>query len=464
MPLDDDRRHRRPKYRPLSVSVRRSRRDDTDEERERNEPPSYRVSVKRRTGKRRSHGETIIKEPSAVTGGEGDGSPAADPAGTYREAAEDRKRRYAAHMQKKSPAGAAGRTDIKKRVFEKAGRSAKRRAAALIAAGVLLLAVLVVSAASGLTSSVAASPFGVLLSAEDSGGRSMRELIADITDEYRARLEGIERSSGCQRVEYDTAGGPYAVRWDEILSVYAVLVSRSSDTVTLDSEREKTVKRLFDEMNRVSWSTETAEAEDGEETVLRFSLSRTGAQQKAEQLGFSKEEKSYVDELLSGDYAAEWARLIGSFRPGGQILDPDSVWSPSGILQWPLSGPSRLTSGFGYRSDPFTGERRFHAGTDLACSEGTPVLASAEGKVVYVNSSDPWGYGYGYYVKLDHGGGLTTLYGHCSAVSVTDGQEVKTGEVIAYSGSTGYSTGPHLHFEVAEDGVRKDPMMWFSLE
>ena len=80
--------------------------------------------------------------------------------------------------------------------------------------------------------------------------------------------------------------------------------------------------------------------------------------------------------------------------------------------------------------------------------EGTPILAAADGTVTIANALDSWGGSYGYHVKLDHGGGLTTLYAHCSSICVTAGQQVKAGEVIAYVGHTGRATGPHLHFEV----------------
>ena len=89
-------------------------------------------------------------------------------------------------------------------------------------------------------------------------------------------------------------------------------------------------------------------------------------------------------------------------------------------------------------------ETSYHSGTDIAVPEGTPILAAADGTVTVANALDS----YGYYVKLDHGGGLTTLYAHCSSICVTAGQQVKAGEVIAYVGQTGRATGPHLHFEI----------------
>ena len=113
-----------------------------------------------------------------------------------------------------------------------------------------------------------------------------------------------------------------------------------------------------------------------------------------------------------------------------------------------------ITSPFGYRKDPFTGEVTYHSGTDIAAPAGTPILAAADGTVTIANGADPWGGSYGYYIKLDHGEGIETLYAHCSAIAVTVGQQVRQGEVIGYVGSTGNSTGNHLHFEVWVNGQR----------
>ena len=115
-----------------------------------------------------------------------------------------------------------------------------------------------------------------------------------------------------------------------------------------------------------------------------------------------------------------------------------------------------ITSQFGYRTDPFTGEISYHSGTDIAAPYGTPVLAAAGGTVTVANATDPWGGSYGYYVKIQHDGTFDTLYAHCSSICVTPGQQVQQGEVIGYVGSTGNSTGNHLHFEVWENEVRKN--------
>ena len=117
----------------------------------------------------------------------------------------------------------------------------------------------------------------------------------------------------------------------------------------------------------------------------------------------------------------------------------------------PVAGES--SSGFGYRIHPIQNTLRFHYGTDFAADEGTPVLAFADGTVLAAGEDE----GYGSYVKLDHGDGFVTLYGHCSALLVSAGETVQKGQTIALVGSTGQSTGPHLHFELMHNGIYLNP-------
>lgn len=116
-----------------------------------------------------------------------------------------------------------------------------------------------------------------------------------------------------------------------------------------------------------------------------------------------------------------------------------------------------VTSEFGYRNDPFTGKPKGHSGMDLAVPTGTPIRAALPGTVTVSTYNQG---GYGYYIMIDHGNGLSTLYGHCSQLLASVGRTVEAGDVIALSGSTGRSTGPHLHFEVRVNGNRQDPKLY----
>ncbi len=123
-------------------------------------------------------------------------------------------------------------------------------------------------------------------------------------------------------------------------------------------------------------------------------------------------------------------------------------------LRKPLAGNLEITSPFGARMDPFFGKLALHPGVDLRESIGAPARATAAGKVIAAG----WRGGYGNMVEIDHGNGLTTRYGHLSAILVTEGQSVEARDIIGRVGSTGRSTGPHLHYEVRVDGEPVDPM------
>lgn len=121
-------------------------------------------------------------------------------------------------------------------------------------------------------------------------------------------------------------------------------------------------------------------------------------------------------------------------------------------LMAPVSG--RITSGFGMRFHPILHYTRFHAGLDFGAAWGSPIVAAADGTVVAAG----YGGGYGRQVQIAHGGGIVTLYGHMSSIAASPGEPVRQGQVIGYVGSSGLSTGPHLHFEVKMNGRPVDPM------
>jgi murein DD-endopeptidase MepM/ murein hydrolase activator NlpD len=134
-------------------------------------------------------------------------------------------------------------------------------------------------------------------------------------------------------------------------------------------------------------------------------------------------------------------------------VNADGVGGESSAgMRMPVNG--HLTSSFGERFHPILGYERFHAGVDLGAAAGTPIVAAADGRVV----SAGWRGGYGQAVEIAHGAGLDTLYGHMSRIAASAGEAVHRGEVIGYVGSTGLSTGPHLHFEVTRNGRPVNPL------
>lgn len=129
-----------------------------------------------------------------------------------------------------------------------------------------------------------------------------------------------------------------------------------------------------------------------------------------------------------------------------------------GEMQWPVPGHYKITSPFGKRSNPVTGSWETHRGTDISCPYNTTVIAANDGVVIYAGSH----FSYGNYLIIDHGGGISTLYAHNTSLLLKAGDSVKKGEPVAKSGSTGQSTGPHLHFEVRINGVITDPMKYLK--
>lgn len=130
----------------------------------------------------------------------------------------------------------------------------------------------------------------------------------------------------------------------------------------------------------------------------------------------------------------------------------------SGKYIWPLQTKGRITSYFGYRFHPILRKRKYHSGVDMSAPSGLSILAADSGVAVFVG----WNNGYGKMVILDHGSNFSTVYGHCSIIQVSQGQTVTKGQTIAQVGSTGLSTGPHLHFEIRKKGVPMDPLVYLN--
>ena len=159
-----------------------------------------------------------------------------------------------------------------------------------------------------------------------------------------------------------------------------------------------------------------------------------------------------------GDLFASW----GDIAEGGQVTTSGAIIAAPRIE---VSVPSRmplddmrLTSGYGMRSHPVLGGRRQHNGVDLAAPTGTPVYATADGRVGMAQ----WYSSYGNYVQIEHGGQLQTRYAHLSSYTVQPGTMVRKGDLIGYVGSTGRSTGPHLHYEVRVAGESVDPTPYMT--
>lgn len=158
-----------------------------------------------------------------------------------------------------------------------------------------------------------------------------------------------------------------------------------------------------------------------------------------------EQDSQAIGNLIQQKIAAAKAREAAQKAIGKRFTEG------TGIFGFPSDAP--ISSPFGYRTHPVLGYRRLHAGMDFAGAYGSPIRAADRGTVIFAG----WYGGYGNAVIISHGKGLTTLYGHCSQLFVSEGQTVTRGQQIAAVGSTGLSTGPHLHFEVRRDGTPTDP-------
>lgn len=174
---------------------------------------------------------------------------------------------------------------------------------------------------------------------------------------------------------------------------------------------------------------------------------------ESEQAALEKE----IDEMQaqSSSIAAE----ISSYYSSLSVADPGYTYTGSGVFTWPLSIKGTLTSNFGYRIHPISGRRKMHTGIDIAAPAGTPILAAESGTVIAVKRSST---GYGLHVIVSHGSNIATLYGHMSSIAVSAGQAVSRGQKLGGVGTTGSSTGNHLHFEVRVGGSPVSPWGYVS--
>jgi len=201
-------------------------------------------------------------------------------------------------------------------------------------------------------------------------------------------------------------------------------------------------------------------AQEKEAVEQQVALLNTEKQKVAEKISRSSQAiRDYSNELKVLErqidkLEAESARLAKSIQA---LMEKNRKYA-GGAMAWPSKTCTTISSGYGMRYHPILKKNKMHTGIDIPAQAGTDILAANDGKVIVAS----WQTGYGNTVIIDHGGGIATLYSHCSKILVKEGQTVKRGEVIAKVGSTGWSTGPHLHFEVIKDGKTVDPMTYFK--
>jgi murein DD-endopeptidase MepM/ murein hydrolase activator NlpD len=240
---------------------------------------------------------------------------------------------------------------------------------------------------------------------------------------------------------------------DRLHGMDEAVVGRVRD---LRDQVQRIVDRLRGTKNRIEAARDAIASEEQALASARVALrSRQQALVSARaKRVVALDQISANEEELDGDVTAIQGKIAAQLSATGSMpLPAGPIQGGSGGLIWPVSGP--VVSGFGGRN--IGAGYEFHPGIDIAVPEMTPIRAAASGTVIFTQSEASSG-GYGNYTCIDHGGGLSTCYAHQSSFAVSEGQSVSQGDVIGYSGCTGYCLGPHLHFEVRINGSVTDPM------
>ncbi|GAB4253710.1 MAG: peptidoglycan DD-metalloendopeptidase family protein [Thermoleophilia bacterium] len=286
--------------------------------------------------------------------------------------------------------------------------------------------------------------------------RTQRDLVR-AQETLNARAANIYKSRGLGYLEV-LFSAHRLVDLVNRLDLLALIIDQDRAILTQVKElrtRVATEKAGLEEQERQVAAVERRQREQKDEldSLVRqraSKLAQLDAARNAKRAVVEKAEKDKATwEQQEDALLADSARLESELRA---LSDTTGTVKGTGRLIWPVIG--RISSPFGYRVHPIFGVRKMHTGLDISAGMGVPIKAADSGTVVYAG----WRGGYGKAVVISHGDGLTTLYAHQSQILVGVGDAVEKGEVIGKVGSTGYSTGPHLHFEVRVNGTPVDPM------
>ena len=342
-------------------------------------------------------------------------------------------------------------------------RTIRRAAGSLLAllgaGGVVLLLAMVIGAAAA----VIGSPMGILFADESGDPNSIpiAEIVADTNADFGAAVNDIVSAHPeCSEttITYDYEDGhTWASYWPEVLAIFAVHTNLNSDSdvVVINAAQMQRIQDTFWAMHEITYEVEEVDTtpepteddpdpEQQTDYILHITVSSKTVDELAELYNFTQDQKDILHQLLSEEMRPSLLALCG----GIAVAD--------GELCWPLPGHTYISCHFG-EVDAFGNAG--HRGTDIPAPERTPILAAHSGTVLVSG----WNDSYGNQVLLDNGAGLSTRYAHMTATAVTAGETVTAGQVIGYVGSTGDSTGNHLHFEVMQDGVRVNPMDMVSV-
>lgn len=263
------------------------------------------------------------------------------------------------------------------------------------------------------------------------------EYDAKVFEEYAQRMTEIEHSQSLMEAKVD-----------EICSLQDEAVADQNSLKKLKSSKKDEVKKLNSAIHVTDKRVQTFNAQVAKQEQIVESLLLKKQQEIARQEAAKKAQQSSKAATGSNTNTSGADPATGN----------DSYAANTGELRWPLKVSGRISSKFGSRTSPTEGASTYHKGVDIAVSSGTPIVASGAGTVVTATYSSSAGN----YIMIYHGNSLYTVYMHCSKLSVKVGDTVQQGDVIGNVGSTGISTGPHLHFGVTVNGSYVDPLNYVS--
>ena len=249
---------------------------------------------------------------------------------------------------------------------------------------------------------------------------------------------------------------------DDNKKIVAEYTAAKEDIQQKRDDLQKTQDEQVQYQDNLNYKAEELKSSEAQQKALQESLEAYQKEQKAEYERITNEMDSVSDQIAeqSRKEAAAAAAAAAAAKKKGttsnQVTTTGSgtVTRYSGTFTWPLPGYTSASSAYGWRVHPIYGTRKFHKGEDIPAPTGAAIVAAASGTVTTAG----WVSGYGNYTVINHGGGVMTAYGHQSAIYVSVGQTVSAGQTIGAVGSTGNSTGPHLHWEVTVNGVRQNPL------
>ena len=254
---------------------------------------------------------------------------------------------------------------------------------------------------------------------------------------------------------------------DDNKKIVAEYTAAKEDIQQKRDDLQATQDEQVQYQENLKYKAEELKSSEEQQKALQESLQAYQKEQKAEYERITSEMDTVSDQIAeqSRKEAAAAAAAAAKKKSGSSSSSSSSsagnlssATLTSGTFTWPLPGYTNNSSAYGWRTHPIFGTRKFHKGEDIPAPTGTPIVAAASGTVTTAG----WVSGYGNYTVINHGGGVMTAYGHQSSINVSVGQTVTAGQTIGLVGSTGNSTGPHLHFEVYVNGSTQNPMSYFN--